>query len=122
MLKLPYRPGDKVLFQPLLFQVPQDFRFVRKTLSTGPASRLIIAVKAENDGKDHWALLFACGESAVLGMNTFVDCSEGYLSLSHSFSPADYCLVTTTKVTEKLLKVIRTLYLRELSQSPSSES
>jgi hypothetical protein len=56
---------------------------VRKALSTDPASRLIIAVKAENDGKDHWALLLTSGERAVLGMNTFVDCPEG-LSFAQS--------------------------------------
>jgi hypothetical protein len=50
-------------------------------------------------------------------MNTFVDCLEG-LSLGQSqLLPTDYYLGTTTMVTEKLLKVIRTLYLRELSQS-----
>ncbi len=76
-LQLSCQVGDEIFFQPLLFQNPQEFPLARKALITDPASRLVIAVNAKREGKDHWVWLFTYGERAVLGMNTFVDCLEG---------------------------------------------
>lgn len=72
--------GDEVLFCLLLFDSPNDLPYARKALPTDPASRLMVVVRIQKGGEDHWCWLSVYTDVAVEYMNHFADFLEGLSS------------------------------------------
>lgn len=79
MFAIPFkiRPGEKFLFFPLLFDFPQELPYTRAALSTDPANRMLLAVRAQKGGEDYWRWLSSPTQNAVEWINHFVDSMEG---------------------------------------------